>query len=47
MKYIMKHRIRMADAYKEMTSCPEVLALGNEVLIMLKQIRRSIKCSGA
>lgn len=37
MKYIMKHRIRMADAYKEMTSCPEVLALGNEVLIMLKQ----------
>lgn len=37
MRYVMKHRARMADAYKEMTSCPEILALGNEVLIMLKQ----------
>ena len=37
MRYIMKHRRNMADAYKEMTSCPEILELGNEVLIMLKQ----------
>lgn len=37
MRYIMKHRKNMADAYKEMTSCPEILELGNEVLIMLKQ----------
>ena len=33
----MKHRRNMADAYKEMTSFPEILELGNEVLIMLKQ----------
>lgn len=37
MRYVQKHRIRMADAYKEMLSCPEVMNLGNEVLIMLKQ----------
>ena len=37
MRYIMKHRRNMADAYKEMTSFPEILELGNEVLIMLKQ----------
>jgi hypothetical protein len=37
MRYIMKHRRNMADAYKEMTSYPEILELGNEVLIMLKQ----------
>jgi hypothetical protein len=37
MRYVQKHRIRMADAYKEMLSCPEVTNLGNEVLIMLKQ----------
>lgn len=37
MKYVQKHRIRMADAYKEMLTCPEVMNLGNEVLIMLKQ----------
>lgn len=37
MRYVQKHRIRMADAYKEMLTCPEVMNLGNEVLIMLKQ----------
>ena len=37
MRYVQKHRIRMADAYKEMLTCPEVMKLGNEVLIMLKQ----------
>ena len=37
MRYIMKHRRNMADAYKEMTSYPEILELGNEILIMLKQ----------
>ena len=37
MRYVQKHRIKMADAYKEMLSCPEVMNLGNEVLIMLKQ----------
>lgn len=37
MRYVQKHRIKMADAYKEMLTCPEVMNLGNEVLIMLKQ----------
>lgn len=37
MRYVQKHRIRMAEAYKEMLTCPEVMNLGNEVLIMLKQ----------
>lgn len=37
MRYVQKHRIRMAEAYEEMLTCPEITNLGNEILIMLKQ----------
>ncbi len=37
MRYVQKHRIKMAEAYEEMLTCPEITNLGNEILIMLKQ----------
>ena len=37
MRYVEKHRNNMVKAYTEMLTCPTILELGNEVLILLKQ----------